>query len=176
MAGEISFQPAEMDYLLAARAFYRQQVRSRRFLGRLAMLAGFVSVLVVGGVLLLGAGVHEALMSGIAGALSGLVALIPCLGLNYLLMPRRVGRLFRQSRTQHHVTTFGWSDEGAWWKSPESQQKSPWSRYHRWHETRSVYLLYLNDQLYQFVPRHVLTAEQALDLTDTIKASELPER
>lgn len=176
MAGEITFQPTEADYLTAAKAFYLRQVRSHRFFGRLAMLVAFVFTLVVGALLLLGTPVLEALMSGIVGALSGLVALVPCLGLNYLLLPRRARRLFKQSKSQHQPMTFGWSANDSFWHSAHAEQRLPWLHYHRWRETGSVYLLYLNDTLYQFVPRHILTAGQDTDLRETLIASGLPRR
>ncbi|MDI1296112.1 MAG: YcxB family protein [bacterium] len=176
MADQIVFQPMEADYLLAAKAFYRRQIRSRRFLGRLAMLAGFALLLVVCCLLLLGTGILEALTSGAVGALAGMAALIPCLGLNYLLLPRRVRRLFRQSKSQHQPMTFKWSFDEASWHSEYAQQQMPWLSYHGWLETGSVYLLYLNDNLYQFVPRHILSANQDEDLRNVLVASGLPRR
>lgn len=176
MAGEITFEPTEADYLLAAKVHYRRQVRSRRYLRRLVILVGFALSLVVCALLVLGTPILEAVMSGIVGALAGLAALIPCLGLNYLLLPRQVRRLFRQSKSQHHLMTFGWTSEDAYWHSGPSNQRTPWLHYHRWLEARSAYLLYLNDTLYQFVPRHVLTAAQDSDFRETLIASGLPRR
>lgn len=176
MAGEVSFQTTETDYLLAAKAFNLRQVRSRRYLGRIIMSTGFALILVALGLMLLGTPVLEALMLGIVGTLAGMAALVPVLALNHLLLPRRVKRLFAQSKSQHGSMTFGWSADEAFWQSIQAEQRVPWSHYHCWLENKSVYLFYLNDTLYQFLPRHVLTPAQDLDLHSTLIASGLTRR
>lgn len=170
---QITFRPMLDDYVAAARGNYiRRLVSLKTWLGICVGCTVVIGALVI---LTLQAGesLDSLLPSTAIGAVGGVVCALLLVALNFLLLPGRVEKLFEQSKSQHQEMSFGWSPEGIFWETVNGSQRLPWSHYHRWRETGSVYLLYLNDTLYQFVPRHILTTEQDADLRATFIASGL---
>ncbi|MFX4087824.1 YcxB family protein [Sphingobium yanoikuyae] len=173
MAGQISLHATATDFVTASRANYLRQLRSRRFLGRLTFISVVAVLLMTGLFLFLGEGWRDSLFDGLYMALIVVAGILLFLGLTFLLLPRRVRRLFHQSKSQHGEIRADWSDDGCVWHRTGGEQHYAWTDYHRWFVARGCYLFYLNDQLYQFVPRHLLNAEQDADLHDTLMKSGL---
>ncbi|QGP79516.1 YcxB family protein [Sphingobium sp. CAP-1] len=174
MAGQISFCATATDFVTASRANYLRQLRSRRFLGRLALTSAVAALVMTGLLVLLGDGWADSLVDGAFMALMAVAAILLFVGLTLLLLPRRVRRLFHQSKSQHGEIQVEWSDDACIWKKAGGTQRHIWSDYHRWLAAPGCYIFYLNEQLYQFVPRHLLTVEQDANLRDTLMASGLP--
>ncbi len=129
---------------------------SRRFLFRMALL-GLVAgaAVAVLGTMLEG-NIVSAVIVGAMSASCGLAALLLMIGLNFLLLPRRAGRLFDQQKSLHRETTFTWDDNGTEWISDNGHTRYPWPEYHQWTKTRNVILLFMNDNFMHFIPRRVL--------------------
>lgn len=174
MAGQTSFRATAADFVTASRANYLRQLRSRRFFGRLTLISAVAALVMAGLLLLLGEGWQDALVDGAYMAMMSVGAILLFLGLSLILLPRRVRRLFHQSKSQQGEWRVEWSDHACIWQKPGSEQRQMWTDYHRWFVAPGCYLLYMNDQFYQFVPRHSLTTGQDADLHATLMASGLP--
>ncbi|ETI63317.1 hypothetical protein C100_13420 [Sphingobium sp. C100] len=173
MVGQTSFQPTAADFVTASRANFLRQLRSRRFVVRLMAASGIAWLLMTALMLFLGEELGDALVGGLYSSLMALAGILLFLGVTLLLIPRRVARLFRQSKAQQVEMTVQWSDDACFWQSSNGQQRHEWSSYHRWSVSPKCYCLYLNEKLYQFVPRRALTANQDQDLYDTLNRSDL---
>jgi hypothetical protein len=100
-----------------------------------------------------------------------LVLLLPVYWLAiYLWIPTTSRRQFRQRRTMHTAVFYSWSDEALSYRSSNANGTFPWSDLHRWTEGRHSFLFYLEDRMFHFVPRRVLSDEQVEDLRRTAKA------
>ncbi|SEJ05515.1 YcxB-like protein [Sphingobium sp. AP50] len=174
MAEQISFEPTAADFVTAARANYLRQLRSRRFFIRLVIAYAMAFLTMAALLFFLGEAMGDALAQGLYMGAIALSGVLLFLGLTLILLPRRVARLFRQSRSQQVEMLVRWSDEACFWQSANGQQRNEWSSYHRWSAASGCYLLYLNDKLYQFVPRRSLTVDQDRDLRDTLERSAVP--
>src|SRR5688500_9877194 len=155
MAGEITFTPSEKDYADANRDSMLAQLRRPR-----PWIALVLSVLFSAGI---GAGVTwlDGDLEDVAAAASGfaLLGLFVFLFIylaTYLLLPRRAGRLYRQHKTLQQPWTYGWSEAGLSVDTANGHTLHPWPDFHRWLVGRRMVLLFVNDQLFFFLPRRLL--------------------
>jgi hypothetical protein len=72
--------------------------------------------------------------------------------------------MYRQQRNLHKEFQYGWSEQGLGYRTRYGSGIVPWHEVHRWSDGRDTFLFYINDRLFHFLPRRVLTAEQAEDL------------
>jgi hypothetical protein len=175
MAGEISYRPTEADYVAAQRDWFAASIW-RRAPRTLATTALAVSAML--GLLGLIAGDPVGRVLGtMATALVAAPVLVLCVwGLCYWLLPRNARRLFRQQRTLHRDFTYGWSEEGIHHRSDRGTGAIAWSDIHRWSEQRHTFLFYMNDRLFHFIPRRLLSDAEARDLSTTAAAHGPPRR
>ena len=168
MTGSVTFTPTKAEYIAATRVHFMKQLASRRFIVRMAVLGlGLWLVVTLLGYALEGK-LLEAAAIGLLSIMSGFAALSILIGANFLLMPRLSGRLYDQQKSLHRQTEFYWDDVGTRWISDTGDARYPWDDYHRYTVTKDVVLLYLNDHLMHFIPRHVLgTASE--DLVSTAR-------
>jgi len=77
-------------------------------------------------------------------------------GLNYVLVPRKARKLFRQQKSLHSEASIGWSGEGFSYKSPLTTTLHPWAHYRAWGENKDVLVMFLTDTQFNLVPkRHI---------------------
>lgn len=176
MPGTISFLPSEADYVSASRATCRRQLRSfgpwRRLLAFTLVIATLVAV-----VLAVSLGdIVEAIVTALVGGIGGFLAGAACVGVNYLLLPRRAGRLFHQQRPLHAEQVVTWDDARLHWQGPGFTMDTAWGDYYRWSEARDEFLLFVNEQMPQFIPRRALSVDEAADLHATLVAHGPPRR
>jgi hypothetical protein len=176
MPGKIKFQPNEADYVSASRANCRCQLRAFAVWRRLLILAASVGALVAIVIWVLSGDVVEALVTGAFGAACGFLAAPVGIGINYLLLPRRAGRLFHQQRPLHGEQMLTWDETRLDWQGPGFTMDTRWGDYYRWHESRSEFLLFLNEQMPQFIPCRALDPDQVADLRATLVAHGPPRR
>jgi hypothetical protein len=69
-----------------------------------------------------------------------------------------------------------WSEHGAIWNTARGTHNMLWSDYHKWASTPKGFLVYLNDNLYHFIPKRVLSDTECADLQKTLEASGLKKR
>ena len=173
MTGSVTFTPSETDYVGAIRANFVFAMRRRRTLRPIAITA-LVFAAIGAGVGLTDGSPAWVAVYAFAGLLYGAVLFGLIYLTSYLLLPRRAGRLFRQQRSIQQSFEYRWSDAGLEWSSAQGAGRFPWSDLHGWRETKPAMLIYMNDTLFQFLPRHAFTHEAADDLRATMERAGLP--
>ncbi|WP_174297311.1 YcxB family protein [Sphingomonas bacterium] len=165
---QTSFTPTYDDVLAANRLLYRPTR------GRL-ILYGFVMVI----------GVLNLLMSLIlppgerSPQIGGGVALIVApavwrVVLSILILPHYSRRYYNQAAILRQPFTVSWDEAGLDSRTPRSTSTTPWDAYVGRREDPSAMLFLQTDALFQFLPKHALTAEQIVHLRDL--AAAVPER
>lgn len=176
MAAATEFKVSERDYVAACKAACRKQlsrIKTWRRLVMLAVLAG--GVVAVLGYYATGDWIGAVTVAAL-GATVGFAAGAGCVGVTYLLLPRRAGRLYRQQRQLHHAQTVEWDQTQLRWSSPGLEMRTAWKEYYGWAETRDMFLLYVNEQMPNFIPKARLTTDLADDLRATLVAHGPPRR
>lgn len=174
MPGEVRFTPTQNDYVAAPRLHYRKQVLARKFWGRLTLVTFGIAIASALALSIFGVEFLEVVPIALFGATGGGIGLLIIVVGNYLLLPRRSRRLFRQQRSLHRETTFAWDAISGCWSSDNGNSRTKWSDYHAWAEGSATILLYLNDQLFQFLPLRVFAQDQLEDLRATLCAAGVP--
>lgn len=174
MAGEVTFQMTEADYVAANRDWFVWTVSTRKVLKAPAIVA---VTLFVFGVLIerfvdaapLAAQIEYGLILGACG-----VALIGLLyGLSYLMLPRRARKLFGQHVAMRKAMRVAWSDEALVQETANATGRYAWTDLNRWADGASAVLLYPTEAMYFIVPHRVLTDAQHDDLVATLARSGL---
>ena len=173
MPGSIGFVPDEADYVSASLANCRCQLRKSALWIRLALSAAGLAVLAA---VILADDIIEGLIIVAASAAAGFLAGLICIAVSYLLLPRRSRRIYRQQRSLRQEQRVAWDDSRLHWEGPGFTMDVPWSDYHRWHESRAEFLLYVNEQMPHFLPRRAMDEDQAADLRATLVAHGPPRR
>lgn len=162
MSGEIVFQPSESDYIAAIKGHYKRQLTSPRFRARVIILLAIAIAAVVG--IWFWDGDWLPGILGVGGGFAGLAIVV---GSQWLLLPRRAARLFRQSKSMRRAFTYRWSPDGLGFTTSTTSGQLPWTDLHRWAQDRSTFAFYNNDAMFHFIPRRFLTAAQDADLVST---------
>ena len=153
--GEIRFTATERDYVDANRDWYRATLKGRRGLVRLGFPV--LTAVVVGAIL--------SLLDGDAAAFPWTLAVYVLLGILvvilihatcYLTLPWQARRLFRQQKSLHQPLRFRWSSHGLDTEARTGSSHHDWADFHRWFVGRKTLLLFVNDRLFIFLPRHRL--------------------
>lgn len=64
-------------------------------------------------------------------------------------------RTYRQRRDLHRPLSFSVLDAGLETQTEHSHGMKPWSDYHRWKEGKAIFLLYISDNFFQLIPKHL---------------------
>ena len=174
MAGEVTFQMTEADYVAANRDWFLRTILKRKAIIRHAVALG---VAFMAGAVLAGGDRGTFAMGqlwyglALAGAAAG--ALLLLYVVTYALIPRRAGRLFRQQTGFHRPLRFSWSDDGMTQTSAHGTGTYAWRDLHRWTVGRDAIMPYVTDQLYFVIPRRALSESQVSDLVNTLERSGL---
>lgn len=154
----------EQDYVASQRLHFRAQLRSPALQRRIVLLL-MIFVPLAGAVL------HEIGLWDEAPLLMVALAILgPAIGIGasilmqLLLEPGRARRVFRQQKSLHGPITFSWSEAGLHTRSESGQSEFPWDHYWGWQQDAAIMLLYHSERIYQFIPKRVLSPEQAADL------------
>ena len=167
MAGQVSFTPTEDDIVAGSRDWFRRMLMQPRIKGAcyVAVLAG--GLLGAAFALQAGGPPDRALKAAALGALAGLLAIGSILLLRWLLLPGQAVRAFRQTKTNHHPYHYFWTDDELRWESDNANARVAWRDLYRWGEGRSAFLFAVSERGVHFVPRRVLSDEDAADLRAT---------
>lgn len=173
MAGEIRFRPSEDDYAGANRDWFlatlarpKVWIRTGLFMLLLAGLGAFLAHL-------------DGNPDEIAATAVGyaLLALALCLLIYlsvFLTLPRRCRRLHRQNKAVQQDWTYRWSEAGLDIETGKGRTFYPWPDFHRWHVGRNAVLLFLNDQLFFYLPRRLIDDAAAEDIASLPRAAGVP--
>lgn len=165
MAGTTRYSISKQDYIDAGRATFIRALRKPRFLTRMSIITAIG--LMAGYGLGWWLGDPAAAMFAGVGALYGLTAVLTIIFGTYLLLPRRLGRLFGQQKSLAGEHQFAWNDDGIALRSSRGTSTLRRSDYHDWLRARAIFIFYLNDQLYHVVPERAMSAEERTDLLAT---------
>jgi hypothetical protein len=163
MAGEVTYQPNEADYVAAHRDWFVNLLR-RRGPSTIASaaLSAAVTVAVIG--FLARDPLPLVMAAAGAGLLLGPLFFLVFWGLSYVLLPRRARRLFHQHRALKKEVSYGWCDAGLTYRGANGSGQTAWEDLHRHAESKHMFLFYVTDNLFHFVPRRALTDSEAEDL------------
>jgi hypothetical protein len=179
VAGEVSFQLTEEDWIAAYRDFLRDRYDATGPIKRvLTFGAYFLFFLMLGWMI----GALMALLSfdrnGQFAALPFVLAGLACFWLwcdyGYRQVPRRARRLFRQRAALHRPLGFGWSEKGLSFRNAHASGLIPWADLYRWRAARHGFLFFADEQMVYFIPRSALSGAQAKDLEANAAAGGAP--
>jgi len=77
-------------------------------------------------------------------------------------LPRKVRKTYRQRKDLQRPCIYRPSDTGLGAETEGAAGVKPWTDYLKWKEGRSVFLLYMSDDMYQIVPKHFFSSEDDL--------------
>ncbi len=173
MAAEITFTPTEQDYLDANRDWFLTGLRRWRAWSRILVFVAFCAA--SGGLAAYLSGDSAEIPAFMIGfALLGLAIHFPILGVFYLTLGRRTRRLYRQQKSLQHPWTYRWTSSALSLETVNGVTSHPWADFHRWLLGRRALLLFLNDQLFLFVPRRLLDDSTVGELSARMAAAGVP--
>lgn len=161
---DIFFQIEPQDLTHALRLHFRQHLRSRAGLIRLA-ITWILGVAVYGILMANLVDPHDAFLSILSFAILVLVAIIgiPFL-IVYTLGGRAARRTFNEQKTLQKPLHFSWSESGVHLWSDFGEARLQWSDFPKARQDRHCILLYESQRLYRIVPKRVLTNDQITEL------------
>jgi hypothetical protein len=168
MSGRISFTPGAEDSSAACRTNFLAAWRRPAALKRFAIVIGVFAVLGASFGWFNEQDMIAALIVAWGAALYAVVLLLLIMGITFLLLPRRTRKLFAQQRSIQRRFDYGWSDEGLEASSDLGSVRRGWREFHGWRRGPSAFLIYHNDQLFEFLPLRAMTGEEAEDLHATL--------
>jgi hypothetical protein len=89
----------------------------------------------------------------------------------FLLLPRRARRIFAQQKALHDQITIEWSETLITVRSERGATTFKWSDFVRSLENRDIILLFQSDAVFNFVPKRVLSPEQAASIVAYAKGN-----
>ncbi len=174
MAGEVTYQPTEADYIAAAKASFRAQIRGPRALRGWAIIAAALT----------GFAVYTAWRNPYwTEDPFGVVFLViwgvfgpPLLaGISYLFVARRGQRRFRQQKTLRQPISWRWTSDGISYDRESAKGYQNWADLYGWAKRNATYLFFVNEQAALPLPERILSAEQIADL-DKLLLMHVPRR
>lgn len=174
MAGEITFTPSEKDYADANRDWYLAfWARPKGWVTMVLFVLFFTGL----GALMpyIDGKTDEIGPTAIGFALLALVLiLLIYLSVYFVALPRRARRLYRQHKALQRTWTFRWSDSGLSMESATGLTSYPWGDFHRWRSGPRSVLLFLNDQLFFYLPRRLLDEASVDEIGSLAAAAGVP--
>lgn len=99
-------------------------------------------------------------------------AIMPLLSY-FILFPRQARKVYRQVETMRHLTEVSWNLEGYSASTATSTSTIAWGDYYGWSADEKMVLFMQSPNIFQMLPRHALSSEQAKDLMDHLEKSGL---
>ncbi len=150
----VVFTPTEADTIAAYRRHNLALFWSRRLLVALvvslALVAGFVAVMLPGDLFGMGLILSVAALGGV---------LVPAAMIRWRL-PAAAKRIHAQQRDLQRAITLIADADGLRTETETGHSRTPWPDYLRWREDERVILLYRSDALFQFIPTRILDTRQ----------------
>ena len=85
----------------------------------------------------------------------------------YFQVGRHSRKMFQQQRIKPD-NRLTWNEDGLEIESDVGSLKARWSDFYGWRSAGRAYFIHLNEALYYLIPAHALSAEEAIDLEDTL--------
>jgi hypothetical protein len=179
VAGEVSFQLTEENWIAAYRDFQRDRYAASGPAKRVQLFATIFLLFLllgwmIGAVMALFSFDRHGPLAALPFVLSGLASYGLWLDNGYRRVPQRARRLFRQRAMLRHPLSYGWSEQGLSFRNHHSRGLIPWGDLYRWRAARNNFLFLTDEQMLFFLPRAALSDAQAKDLEATAAASNAP--
>jgi YcxB-like protein len=94
--------------------------------------------------------------------------------ITWFLMPPRARRVFAQQKSFHAEYEVKWDAQTMELKTAKGSYNFPWSDFVRWAESKTTFLIYQSDNVFNFVPKRALAADEAKDFRAKLIAANLP--
>lgn len=81
----------------------------------------------------------------------------------FVLLPKRIRRLYWQQRALQQPHELDVGDDGIATRHPLGHGVLPWTNVHKWKESGDLFLVYHSDMLFNIVPKRGFESTQAVD-------------
>jgi len=81
----------------------------------------------------------------------------------FIWTPRKIRQSYCQRKDLHHDISMVVTNAGVASHTERGNSMKPWSDYLKWKEGKSVFLLYLSDQMFQMVPKRFFATHEDID-------------
>jgi len=159
-----SFTPIEADLIAANRLYFWSSLRWKRTVWSYA-LGGLVFAF-IGALFSEWVNAGEIVLGATSGLTFWLLMLTSILTLNYVLIPIRSRRAFKQMKALQNQTDIDWSPERIKLQSKQGSTDLDWRDFIRIAQGKDVILLLQSDFLFNFIPKRALSDEQAADFVN----------
>jgi hypothetical protein len=94
--------------------------------------------------------------------------------ITWFLMPPRAQRVFAQQKSFQAEYNVNWDVQTMELKTAKGSYKCPWSDFVSWAESKTTFLIYQSDNVFNFVPKRALAVDEAKDFRAKLIAANLP--
>ena len=153
------------DYLNAQKLHMRKSNFAFVLLGVVLILYVLVSLIMV---LLYGAREYATYI---------LIVLIPVgavLLFRYVLLPRRIKRIFEQQKELHAPIEIEITEDALRTSSQYGHAERPWSMFLHWNEDANVLVIYHSDAMFTILPKRFFSPEQIEIAKEYLQANQIP--
>jgi YcxB-like protein len=187
----ITFSPNMADVLAAQRTHFFVLLTSKRTLRRFFIVGLLLAAMVISILLFTGwevapdfsdfttqaaASILSSIFwRGLAGAFAAWTAVVGIVyTITWFLMPSRARRAFAQQKAFHAEYDLNWDAQTMELKTAKGSYHCPWSDFVRWAESKTTFLIYQSDNVFNFAPKRAFTDRQAEDFRAKLIAANLP--
>jgi YcxB-like protein len=187
----ITFRPTMEDVLAAQRTHFVVLMTSKRTLKRFFIVGLFLAALVIAifffalwedasdfsvfSIQAASSMMSSMFWKGLAGAFVAWTALVIIVyTITWFLMPRRARHAFAQQKAFHAEYDLKWDAQTMELKTAKGSYNCPWSDFVRWAESKTTFLIYQSDTMFNFAPKRAFADGQAEDFRAKLIAANLP--
>jgi hypothetical protein len=91
----------------------------------------------------------------------------------FVLIPRQARKIYREDKHLQHPIEASWTQDAYFASNATGTNTIPWSDYYGWSADEKMVLLMQSPAVFQMLPRHALSNEQAADLIGHLENSGL---
>jgi hypothetical protein len=164
ISGQAAFQLSEDDLVAAARLHGWTAMSSKKIIALLVLV--LIVVMAVMYSTMTGSGPARPDDIWFLVAFGVVIAPAIYVAVIYTVLPQSARRAYRQQKSLHETMHAKWSRSGVEWQAASGQSQTPWGHYAKWNEDSRLFLLYQSDQLYQLLPKRVLSEADANTIRD----------
>nr|WP_295373786.1 YcxB family protein [uncultured Sphingosinicella sp.] len=160
-----SFMPDTADLIAANRLHFWSSLKSKRTVW--SYVAGSLLFALIGTLFAQRGGAWAVITGATLGFIFWSFLLACIFAMNYILIPARSRRVFRQLKALQSSTDINWSSERIQLQSAQGSSDFDWRDFVRIVQGRNVILLFQSDYMFNFIPRRAVSDEQARDIVES---------
>jgi hypothetical protein len=163
-----TFVPVEIDLIAANRLHFWTSLKWRRTV--LSYVLGGLIFALIGTLFTQWEDALATITAATLGFLFWSFLLACILAMNYIRIPHRSRRAFRQLKALQSQTQIDWTSERIQLQSAQGSSDFDWRDFVRIVHGRDVILLFQSDDLFNFIPKRAVSDDQASDLVGSATA------